>query len=128
MRKGWPPELTGLPSAVKVGGHTIRFSLVDPQRKPFMRGLNGLLDFDAGRIYLSKEFFAQKPAKTRVAELVQHEVTHAINFVFGIDDDSTEEKFTTQHTTGLVAVLRDNPAYREWLFNTIASDEAPDHP
>lgn len=114
-----PPVLEGLPSVVKVGAHRLRFSLVTERSRPEIAGCNGLILFDTSEILLNRSFFEQALPQL-AANVVQHEVTHAINWVYGVRDGSKEEVFCEQHTNGLIAFLHDNPEYARWLLRVIS--------
>ena len=53
--------------------------------------------------------------KSLLAETLWHEVKHAINAFFDIDDSSTEEEFVSLSAKGDIAVLRDNPLLLELI-------------
>lgn len=115
-----PLLLRDLPGSIKVGSQRLRFRITSAKRFPEIFGCNGLCDYDRGLIYLERGFFVSA-SPTAAAEVVQHEVTHAINHVFGVADGMKEEKFTEQHTKGLVTVFHDNPQYARWFLNLVTS-------
>ena len=43
------------------------------------------------------------------AEIIIHEVDHAVHTMMGLGDLSTEEQFTAQGAVGTVSIMRDNP-------------------
>jgi hypothetical protein len=47
-------------------------------------------------------------------EVVWHEITHAINWVNDIDDDTDEETVADRHGVAWTQFLLDNPAYERW--------------
>lgn len=109
-----PLVLDGLPPVVKVGSVRLRFIVTSPKRRRELFGNNGLCLFDEGQILLDREFFV-KASPAQAANVVQHEVSHAINYVFGVTDDCTEEQFVERHTNGLMAVYHDNPDFAAWV-------------
>jgi hypothetical protein len=56
-----------------------------------------------------------------LAEVLIHETQHAINDVYGIDEDflHTEEKIVTQSSRGWTQVLIDNPHLMEYIKNKL---------
>lgn len=55
--------------------------------------------------------------KDGMKDTLLHEIVHAVHYHFGLDDDSKEEEFTSRTTTGLRAVMLDNPGLAEWVFS-----------
>lgn len=105
-----------LPRVVKIGGYTYRIKVVatddpnlahpaDPEQR-----CDGMTYETTQRIYLDATMHPQ-----RAAVVVLHELIHAINSVYGVTDESTEEQVTTQISTGLMAFWRDNPKVFTWL-------------
>jgi hypothetical protein len=127
----------GLPRTVKVGAHLLRFAFVSERRNRQMVGLNGLCDFDAGTIYINRDH-AKKHSPDRVLATILHEIAHAINYVYGVRDNSDEEGFVSGFSLGFVTFLVDNPEFLLWLNRVVAdilshhhaekTNEAPDHP
>lgn len=105
--------LKGLPKTIRIGQFTLRFKVVNPTEHADIHGNNGLCDFDASIIYLDEELIQRANAE-RILNVVQHEIHHAIHYVYGLTDESTEEQFTELLTNGLVAFWLDNPRYETW--------------
>jgi hypothetical protein len=133
-----PAIQQGLPRTVKVGAHLLRFAFASERRNRHLVGLNGLCDFDAGTIYINRDH-AQQHSPDRVLATILHELTHAINHVYGVRDESDEEGFASGFSLGFTTFLVDNPAFLLWLSRVvadilshhhaeIAKDEAPHHP
>lgn len=104
----------GLPRRVQVGPRTFRVVLTNADKTPDLDGNWGLTDDEQFRIYLHEDMPAHM-----AAEIVQHEVSHCVNAVYGVDDDSTEEQFVTQHSRGLTEVWLRNPRLHNWIIKTI---------
>lgn len=118
--------LKGLPTKVRVGQFTLKFQVVNETDHPDIKGSNGLTDFDNSVIYLHETFIGKNDAE-RTLNVVQHEVSHAINLVYGVSDESTEEQFVERNTNGLISFWIDNPKYEAWrrrLLNEIRKGHA----
>lgn len=109
-----PDVFNGLPRRIQIGPNTFRVQITNETETPDLEGSHGLSDLDKFRIYLSEGMEAQL-----ALEVVQHEVSHCINSVYGITDDSDEETFTTQNSKGLADLQLRNPRYVNWLVKTI---------
>lgn len=99
----------GLPRRIHVGPTTFRVVICRADDSAYLEDADGCCVFDEFRIYLRDTLPLQRAVNT-----VIHEVTHAINWVYGVTDDSTEEQFTTQHTNGLLEVWIRNPRLLNW--------------
>lgn len=105
--------LKGMPRTLTIAGNGFTVSVVEPTEENGMLGLEGLTIPDEGKIQISAEHLRTSPP-VRVLTTVIHEVSHAINCLFGVEDESTEEQFVTQHSVGLVAFLLQNPRFEAW--------------
>lgn len=103
----------GLPKILKVGAYRFRISVVDTDH-PKLEDNEGMTVFSEFRIYINKGISFQ-----RLAEVVQHEISHCINWVYGIDDSSTEEQFVGQHSKGVIDLWINNPRYMTWVNKLI---------
>jgi hypothetical protein len=104
----------GLPRKVKVGAYTFRIHITTADKNDVLDGCDGITDFSKFHIYLDEHL-----ARQRAINVVQHELTHAINWVYGIDDGALEEHITTQHTNGLVELWVSNPKVFNWIAKTL---------
>jgi hypothetical protein len=104
----------GLPRRLHIGAHTYRVVLSSPAKCEDLVENHGVTDFENFKIYLDETM----PAHL-AATIVQHEVTHCINLLFGIDDDSTEETFTTQHSRGQIDFWIRNPRAFTWMAKSL---------
>jgi hypothetical protein len=52
-------------------------------------------------------------------DTVVHETFHAIYDVMQLTDEDKEEDYVSRMATGWVAVMRDNPKYRKWIWDTL---------
>ncbi len=74
----------------------------------------GWTDICKQEIYISDDL---NPLKT--ADTLMHELLHALNWVFDIEDDTKEESVARRLSSGLLAIWRDNPElfqYLQWLL------------
>lgn len=105
----------GLPRRVHVGHATFRIVVCAPADSVHLADENdGCTVLQEYKIFLNNEMHLQA-----AVEVVQHEVTHAINWVYGVDDDSTEEQFTTQHSKGQLEVWMRNPRLLNWIVKQL---------
>lgn len=104
----------GLPRRIKIGQYTFRITVTTPAQHEILDGCDGITDFEAFRIYLHEGIALQ-----RAINVVQHELTHAINWVYGIDDGAQEEHITTQHTNGLIEMWMSNPKVVNWFVKNL---------
>ena len=104
----------GLPRRVRIGQYTFRISLTTAEKNAILTDCDGITDFESFRIFLDENLLRQ-----RALNVVQHELTHAINWVYGIDDGAEEEHITTQHTNGLVEMWMSNPKVFNWIAKNL---------
>jgi len=52
-------------------------------------------------------------------DTMTHELLHAVCDLMQLTDDDKEEDYVSRMATGLIAVLRDNPEYRKWMWQTL---------
>jgi hypothetical protein len=100
----------GLPRRVKIGQYTFRLSISTPTETPILEGCDGITNFENFRIYFDDTLHRQ-----RAVNVVQHELIHAINWVYGVNDGAEEEHITTQVTNGLVEMWMSNPKVVSWF-------------
>ncbi len=105
--------LKGLPRKVRIGQFTLRFKVATTDERPELVNCNGLTLFEESLILLEAKHVETASAE-QLLNTVQHEISHTINIVYGVDDESTEETFVAQHTNGLVAFWIDNPRFETW--------------
>lgn len=55
-----------------------------------------------------------------IVDTLLHEITHAIWFVWNIQDRDDEERTVTAIGTGLATVWRDNPEVFKWIAKRVA--------
>lgn len=104
----------GLPRRIKIGQYTFRIVITTPEAAPDLEGCDGITDFEKFRIYLDESLHRQ-----RAINVVQHELTHAINWVYGVSDGAEEEHITTQHTNGLIELWVSNPKVFGWFAKSL---------
>lgn len=105
-----------LPTKIKVGGEVFSVEWVEKDTLKSDEGLasNGLTDLDNNIIQLEKGQTLQ-----RLVDTVRHEVTHAGNSVYGVQDGMTEEDFTERSTKAWNDVFLHNPKLVTWLNLTV---------
>lgn len=62
------------------------------------------------------------PRTTKLCQTLDttiHEVFHGIYDVMQLTDDDKEEAYVARMATGWVAVMRDNPKFRAWVFSSL---------
>lgn len=104
----------GLPRRIKVGQYTFRMVVSNSDASPDLDGCDGITDFEKFRIYLDETLHRQ-----RAINVVQHELIHAINWVYGVADGAEEEHITTQVTNGLVELWVSNPKVVNWIVKNL---------
>jgi hypothetical protein len=104
----------GLPRRIQIGPNTFRVIVGTPESNPDLEENNGMTYMQKFQIHLLEGMPAQL-----AAEIVQHEVSHCINNVYGVDDDSSEEHSVTQHSKGLTELWLRNPRLLNWMVKTI---------
>jgi hypothetical protein len=105
---------TGLPRRVKIGQYTFRVLVSNATEAPILEDCDGITDFETFRIYVDESLHRQ-----RAVNVVQHELTHAINWVYGISDGAEEEHITTQHTNGQIELWVSNPKVVNWFVKNL---------
>lgn len=58
---------------------------------------------------------------SRTLEVVLHEITHAINWVYDVDDGTEEENIAEKHGLGWSQFWLANPRFEAWLVHTLKS-------
>ena len=61
----------------------------------------------------------------RTVETLMHEICHAIFYSYGISNHLEEENIVGLMSTGLAAVLRDNPEFLDILYKTLQAKSQP---
>lgn len=103
-------EVKGLPESIRVAGHDIAVTVKSEQWRTSTDHHGEFCHIDM-EILIAPTF--AKPG--RAAEIVIHEVMHAIWWAFNVSDRDDEERTITNLAGGLQQVWRDNPALIEWI-------------
>lgn len=99
-----------MPKRIKVGSFTYRLHLV-PTGDDGLGGENyGMTDLENSQI-----FFDDSISLERLANTMLHELQHAINNSYGINNGAKEEAIATQTANGWMQVNLDNPKLELWL-------------
>ena len=100
------------PDTIEIGGRAIRL-----QWRPAkdMKDCLGQFVYAKGKIEVARGQLEYDEADT-----VLHEILHAILHLQGREEDpDTEERFVRALATGLLPVLRNNPALTTWLMRPL---------
>lgn len=121
-----------LPPRIKLGAHTWRFGWHEgPQEigQKTPRDCWGLCHHDHLKITFERGLKKQPP--TYAAEVVLHEVAHAVHHTFGVVDGLDEEDVTERAARGWLQVIADNPQFVAYVRDLAATpdenDDEPDH-
>ena len=71
----------------------------------------GRCDYNNQKILISKN-----QASDTMRDTLLHEIIHAVHWLMGLADNSTEEEFTARTTTGLRSVMLQNPEVVNYLL------------
>lgn len=104
----------GMPRRIQIGPRTYRVSFSNPDNDSDLVDSYGITHHEEFRIVLHEDM----PAML-AAEIVQHEVSHCINAVYGVEDGAEEEHMVTQHSRGLTEVWIRNPRLHNWVVKTV---------
>ena len=102
-----------LPVQIFLPGEDYTLDFVEPESE-LLEGNDALTHLNTGKVYLRAGLSA-----TRLFNLVWHEVTHCVNYAARLDDESTEEEFTTAHGFVWPAFLLMNPNFYRWISECI---------
>ena len=72
-------------------------------------------EFGRCQFFNQKIFVCEHQEPQSLVNTVWHEVIHAVHWVFGLDDGSTEEEFTNLGANGTLIVMRENPELMSWI-------------
>lgn len=103
---------TGLPRKVHIGAYTFRIHVVRSDH-PRLEKRPGRTDLSTQEVYIDRDLVQL------AIEIVQHELTHCINWVYGLHDNSREETFTHRHSTGFADLVTRNPKYLVWMIGAV---------
>lgn len=115
--------LDKLPRTLRIAGNVFKVKIVGPRRKEIANN-NGVCLVDSREILLHATM-VKSGELSLIVNTVVHEITHGINCLFGISDNSTEENFTEYHTNGIIAFYVENPGYVAWMVQALGALSAP---
>ncbi len=104
-----------LPKCVWVGTYEFPMGFVDAA-DPRLDEANGMCETGEGE---TRIWIAARMGLRKTLEIVIHEITHAINWVYDIDDGVDEEDIATKHGAAWSQFFLDNPKYQRWLAYTV---------
>lgn len=110
----------GVPKTLKIGALDYQFRVVPSLKEEDGSGSWGELDYETWTISAERV----QPSAAFAADTLLHEIMHAVWKEVGLGetvDSEVEEKIVKALTTGLVGVLRDNPAVVRWLAKRLGS-------
>ena len=96
-----------LPSEVEIFGQSFQVCLSSEMNDEEL----GRCDYTRQIIFLSKD-----QAGDSLRDTLLHEILHAVHWLMGLNDKSTEEEFTARTTTGLRCVMLQNPEVVEYVL------------
>lgn len=104
-----------LPKKIKIGAFEFRQFRVPPDHEGLRdeEGSNqndGITDIDQHTIH-----YDQTLPLGKLLTIVIHELQHAINDVYGINDECQEEHMASQSGKGWTQVYMDNPRFVSWI-------------
>ena len=100
--------LKGLPRRIQLGHLTVRI-VVAPSSHEHLTEAYGCFFGDSQQIFIRDDLTPGVALNT-----VFHELAHAVCWLAGVTDGSTEEDFVTHGTNGLLDVLMRNPRLVTW--------------
>ena len=103
-----------LPSSVKVGAHKCPIVYKDSIEGDDTENLHcGMFYVEEFRIEIRSRM-----RNSRIAEVLIHEVLHAINATYGFIDQEEEERAVTPLAAALTKLAPDNPEFiQQWLHH-----------
>lgn len=102
--------VASLPDSIRVGPFDIGISLLSVGQS-LGDGKWGHFNQIGQEIALMAEF----PTCPKAVDTFLHEITHAIWWAVGVQDNDGEERTVTALATGWTQVFRDNPWLLDWL-------------
>lgn len=109
-------KIVQLPRKVWVGSHEFAVRLVS-QDDLVLAGEDGDMTTDGTTGVIS--IAADLDARRRL-EIVLHELTHALNWSYEIEDGVSEEDIATKHGRAWAVFWLDNPRFESWLAYTLS--------
>lgn len=102
-----------MPKPIRVGAYMFAFKIAPTEREDELEDALGFFDMDSECIFLDPTL---EDHPVRYAEVILHEVSHAVNEVYGAYEDGlTEEEFVKRNSRGWTQVHRDNPDLMEFV-------------
>jgi len=112
-------ELQGLPAAVKVGPFDYQLVVKEVIACPGIGEAWGVCMNNNQVIELARMW----PSPVKAVDTLIHEIMHALFSVWNIPDRPDEETAVGSLSTGLTAVLFDNPELALWIMATLHANE-----
>lgn len=110
----------GVPKTLKIGALDYKFQVVKELKEADGTTSWGEIEYETYTISAERV----QPSAASAADTLLHEILHAIWRETSLNetiDAEVEEKIVRTLTTGLVGVLRDNPAVVRWLAKRLGS-------
>ena len=103
-----------LPASIRVGAYDFTIEKAHALRAMASRRWG---EFSATEMYISIQ--QDMPTRIKAADTVLHEISHAIWWAFGVEDEDKEERTVNLTASGWACVYRDNPWLLDWLKEAV---------
>ncbi len=115
------PLPKGLPKTIKIGAIDVVVLNVDKIKDENDRDTEAVGCFSHSRNEISVIF--DVPGKARAVTLL-HEIMHALWAEYDLAEREHEERAVTTLSSGLAAVMRDNPKVFDWINGELIAEAA----
>lgn len=105
-----------LPASVRVGGFDFRIEKWNPNQTLGAQRWGEFSSAEA-RIAVQRDM----PTVHKAVDTVLHEISHAIFWVYGIEDEDKEERIVSTFGSAWMALYRDNPWLLDWIKRALAA-------
>jgi hypothetical protein len=102
--------VSSLPDTIRVGPYDMRLLPMDGSHADaagvfgYFKRRDQVIAIDVSHV-----------SSAALADTLLHEITHAIWWVYGLEDKDEEERTVATLSTGWTQVYRDNPALLDWI-------------
>lgn len=69
---------------------------------------------------MTMRFQQDMPTRVKALDTVLHEISHAVWWAFGVEDEDKEERTVNLNASGWTCVYRDNPWLLDWIKECVA--------
>lgn len=99
-----------LPDVVRVGGYDWYLEKWNAHQA---RGASRWGECSTGEMTIRIQL--DMPTAQKAVDTLMHEISHAMFWVYGVQDEDKEERLVGALGSGLMALYRDNPWLLDWL-------------